>query len=529
MKNKKLVLVFALVAVLVASVMICSFIAFAEDNDVTVAKLGDVDGNGTVGAEDVVLLSQYFANYDYDTNTSYTQITTGADLNNDSKVTLADLQMLRVGLANGDFDEPEGCAHEWADATCETPKTCSICGETEGEALGHNTNGTVEHKDATCTENGVVGGTYCDVCNEGKEAAEKVIEAAGHDWGAATCTSAAKCKLCTATTGEALGHDYIVNDEGIHVCSRCDKKRAVRAEISSIGGKAQFVSSQKYSFSVGKTTSTTSGKQGMLYLKGWGALCGEATGIKYRVLTSDGTQVIQEWRDLEAWDSYTLWENNTANLAAQQGIDATITNAYNFIGKIDLSAFPGATVTVEVAFVLKDAPEGSDLLIFAHATNITNKETRPVYFNATFSNSVGALSNGTVMEKTGVSTTAGRGGLLYFYGWGGTIGEIDYDAETSTGGVKYRVVDANGNVLEDWSYLDQYTTYPICTANTANLATVQGTIPAATHAYTVRGWVDLTDYVGSTVTVEFAYVLKNAPADYELCTFIIAKDVNVVE
>ncbi|MDO4736941.1 MAG: hypothetical protein Q4B21_08015, partial [Bacteroidia bacterium] len=33
------------------------------------------------------------------------------------------------------------------------------CGETETES--HNTDGVVAHKDATCTEDGVVGGTYC--------------------------------------------------------------------------------------------------------------------------------------------------------------------------------------------------------------------------------------------------------------------------------------------------------------------------------------------------------------------------------
>lgn len=34
-----------------------------------------------------------------------------------------------------------GCrihGHSWADATCETQKTCTVCGETEGEALGHS-------------------------------------------------------------------------------------------------------------------------------------------------------------------------------------------------------------------------------------------------------------------------------------------------------------------------------------------------------------------------------------------------------
>lgn len=33
------------------------------------------------------------------------------------------------------------CGHEhtWSEATCDTPKTCTECGETEGEPLGHTT------------------------------------------------------------------------------------------------------------------------------------------------------------------------------------------------------------------------------------------------------------------------------------------------------------------------------------------------------------------------------------------------------
>ncbi|MBQ3571237.1 MAG: hypothetical protein IJA15_00250 [Clostridia bacterium] len=30
------------------------------------------------------------------------------------------------------------CEHSWTDATCEAPKTCSLCGATEGDALGHD-------------------------------------------------------------------------------------------------------------------------------------------------------------------------------------------------------------------------------------------------------------------------------------------------------------------------------------------------------------------------------------------------------
>ena len=42
--------------------------------------------------------------------------------------------------------EPTQCAHTWKDATCFLPKTCTSCGETEGEALGHT------WKDATCID-----------------------------------------------------------------------------------------------------------------------------------------------------------------------------------------------------------------------------------------------------------------------------------------------------------------------------------------------------------------------------------------
>lgn len=56
-----------------------------------------------------------------------------------------------------------GCKHEWKEATCTEPKTCSKCGETEGEALGHS-------------------------------------------WEEATCEKPKTCSRCNATEGEALGH-----------------------------------------------------------------------------------------------------------------------------------------------------------------------------------------------------------------------------------------------------------------------------------------------------------------------------------
>ena len=52
------------------------------------------------------------------------------------------------GLTNSNFYMPDhdvvfvaiwdGPDHTWVEADCDTPKTCSVCGETEGEALGHS-------------------------------------------------------------------------------------------------------------------------------------------------------------------------------------------------------------------------------------------------------------------------------------------------------------------------------------------------------------------------------------------------------
>ena len=64
--------------------------------------------------------------------------------------------------------------HNYSNATCTQPKTCS-CGATTGSALGHQ-------------------------------------------FSSATCTSAKKCSRCGATSGSALGHNY-VNGK----CSRCGK------------------------------------------------------------------------------------------------------------------------------------------------------------------------------------------------------------------------------------------------------------------------------------------------------------------
>ena len=173
-------------------------------------------------------------------------------------------------------------------ATCTEKAKCTVCGAEYGNALGHEFTTSWTHDDnehwkqcsrcdakddvgphtwdsgtittaPTCTKAGEK--TYsCTKCDATKI---EPIPATGHSWksewafdathhwhecandncdvtdnsgkdgyaehsgGTATCTQKAKCKVCGAEYGNALGHDFIVrqydNDNHWMKCSRCDE------------------------------------------------------------------------------------------------------------------------------------------------------------------------------------------------------------------------------------------------------------------------------------------------------------------
>ena len=125
-----------------------------------------------------------------------------------------------------------GCEHEWAEADCDSPKTCNLCGETEGAPLGHSWLAATCAKAKHCEICGTVEGTAlehtwqeatctapktCSVC------AATEGEALGHTWTDATCTEPKTCSVCAATEGEALGHVYSdeINCEEAKTCGVC--------------------------------------------------------------------------------------------------------------------------------------------------------------------------------------------------------------------------------------------------------------------------------------------------------------------
>ena len=74
--------------------------------------------------------------------------------------------------------------HDYAAATCSTPKTCKVCGVTSGSKLSHK-------------------------------------------YAAATCTKAKTCTLCGATSGSKLGHKY--DNDCDKSCNVCAATRSVAA------------------------------------------------------------------------------------------------------------------------------------------------------------------------------------------------------------------------------------------------------------------------------------------------------------
>lgn len=100
--------------------------------------------------------------------------------------------------------------HNWVEADCDTPKTCKVCGVTEGSALGH----TPENDDNDCST-----ALNCGVCGE------EILAAGEHtpERDDGNCTTEQKCTVCGQTAVEAsTGHndtdgDYLCDNGGCQI------------------------------------------------------------------------------------------------------------------------------------------------------------------------------------------------------------------------------------------------------------------------------------------------------------------------
>ena len=145
------------------------------------------------------------------------------------------LALVVLAFAGCEFTVQEECEHAFAQATCEAPKTCSLCGKIEGEALGH-TEEVLMGKDATCTEAGLTDGKKCSTCGEILVAQEEV-PALGHteeimQGEAPTCTSTGltegkKCSVC---------YEVLVAQEEIPMAEHTEETVAGKAATCTEAG-----------------------------------------------------------------------------------------------------------------------------------------------------------------------------------------------------------------------------------------------------------------------------------------------------
>ena len=121
--------------------------------------------------------------------------------------------------------------HEWTEATCEHPKTCYICGQTEGYPLGHN----VLDKDCSIEK-------ICSVCNK------FLKEPTEHIWENATYLKPKTCIVCGKTEGSKLICPNHKDNDGDKICEFCgtevlpyESKWKPNTQIGSWNGKGMLV------------------------------------------------------------------------------------------------------------------------------------------------------------------------------------------------------------------------------------------------------------------------------------------------
>ena len=99
------------------------------------------------------------------------------------------------------------CEHQWQEATCKAPKTCTECGKTEGEISSHSFLPADCIVPPTCRYCGLTRGSTID-----------------HDWREADCTEPKTCRVCGETEGEPEPHPWLdATTEAPKTCPVCGK------------------------------------------------------------------------------------------------------------------------------------------------------------------------------------------------------------------------------------------------------------------------------------------------------------------
>ena len=199
----------------------------------TMARLTVFDANGNKVAEESVI-------YSSDNPTSVI-LSTPVEILFDSSIKAKTVVLTAVSLKfegqsySGQktseielFHASASCEHNWLDATCTAPKTCSICGATEGEIYFHRFERLVEIVAPTCTEEGY--SVYQCLTCEMTERREKTVPI-NHDFVDGTCS------ICGMKAEPKLTYAYLNGSVWETATPSLDgKSYTLRTEPKSSGG-----------------------------------------------------------------------------------------------------------------------------------------------------------------------------------------------------------------------------------------------------------------------------------------------------
>lgn len=116
--------------------------------------------------------------------------------------------------------EGEPLGHTWLEATCTDPKTCSICGAIDGEPLGHMVDTWETITEPNCTTQGTKSG-ICSRCGTSVESTIPKTEHLLGEWviskNATTASAGEKVQSCTVC-GEVINtEEFTLSPEEIEV------------------------------------------------------------------------------------------------------------------------------------------------------------------------------------------------------------------------------------------------------------------------------------------------------------------------